>query len=95
MENIFLGVHHFRREMLDKNVVGEMMHHETLYLTGESVSERDIMSCCEMIQYVEIDIASYHEMPCLRGGDGGNLNIVDRCNKGRHQWQSGEGNVSL
>ncbi len=48
MEEIFVGVHHFRGEMLDDNVVGEMMHHETLCLTGEGVSERDIMSCCEM-----------------------------------------------
>ncbi len=48
MENFLWGVHHCRREMLDNNVVGEMMQHETLCVTGESVAERDIRSCCEM-----------------------------------------------
>ncbi len=47
-KRFFGGVHHCRKEMLDDNVVEEMMHHETLCLTGEGVSERDIMSCCEI-----------------------------------------------
>ncbi len=34
--------------LLDDNVVGEMMHHETLCLTGRGVAGRDMMSCCEM-----------------------------------------------
>ncbi len=42
------GVHHFGGEMFDDNIVGKMMHYETLCLTGEVVADRDIMSCCEM-----------------------------------------------
>ncbi len=63
--------------MLDDNVVREMMHHETLCLTGEGVAERHIMSCCEMTMFVETDIASCHEMPCLRGEMGGTLLLLE------------------
>ncbi len=73
-------------------------------LTGGSVAVRDIMSCCEMASLWKQTLhhamiyhalggdvvggdALHHEASCLRGGD---LAVINRFHKGRHQIQSGE-----
>ncbi len=51
------------------NVVGEMMHHDTLCLTGEGgAAERDKVSCCEMETFFQMTLPHFVMICHASGG---------------------------